>query len=139
MTASPIRNADGKLAITPGVWRLSKTGLHLDAPSFKSAGYCGGACVNSAMRYESSRLADAALIAEAGTVTNQTGRTPAELAAMVRELQVALKSLIALDDRMNDESNDDAGTFTGSYYAYYKGEYKTWAAARAALAKSEGV
>jgi hypothetical protein len=91
MNASPIRNADGKLAITPGVWRLSKTGLHLDAPSFKSAGYCGGACVNSAMRYESSRLADAALIAEAGTVTNQTGRTPAELAALVRELVLAVR------------------------------------------------
>jgi hypothetical protein len=104
MTASPIRDSDGKLAITPGVWRLSKTGLHLDAPSFKSAGYCGGACVNSAMRYESSRLADSALIAEAGTVTNQTNRTPAELAALVRELREALAAYRKHDPYFMDDN-----------------------------------
>jgi hypothetical protein len=131
MSTSPIRDSAGKLAITPGVWRLSKTGLHLDAPSFKSAGYCGGACVNSAMRYESSRLADAALIAEAGTVTNQTGRTPAELAAMVRELREALKNV-----------NHEGGCYCDAQYAM-GGAYPRHAAdceaARAAIAKSEGI
>ena len=62
--------------------------------------------------------AHAALIAEAGTVTNQTNRTPAELAALVRELRSELQRYY-LD------------TLTG----HIQGDPKT----KALLAKSEGV
>jgi hypothetical protein len=122
MTASPIRDSAGKLAITPEA--VEKLAVAHAATDFKRDAELR--CIT-------------ALMIEAAQVALQTGRTPAELAALVRELREALKSLTALDDRMNDENNYDAGTFTGAYYAYYKGEYKTWEAARAALAKSEGV
>jgi hypothetical protein len=72
------------------------------------------------MRYESSRLADAALIAEAGTVTNQTGRTPAELASLVRELRGALD--LVFEQRFDDDGIGSA----------------TWHLIADTLAKSEG-
>ncbi len=123
MTASPIRNADGKLAITPGVWELSKSGMNVDFPTFKSEAYCGGASFLSACSHQWKRKADAALIAEAGTVTNQTNRTPAELAALVRELREALNRML----------------YQFAYLDATDRERKAIDPARAALAKSEGV
>jgi hypothetical protein len=115
MSASPIRDSAGKLCITPGVWELSKSGMNVDRPTFKSEAYCGGASFLSACSHQWKRKADAALIAEAGTVTNQTNRTPAELlkerdeweaeatrlhgeterlAALVRELSLCLDNAL---------------------------------------------
>jgi chromosome segregation ATPase len=101
MSASPIRDADGKLAITPGVWQLSQHGVHIDQPAFRSVKECGPASWNSAVQTSKQRMADAALIAEAGTVTNQTGRTPAELRderdAYKREVEVMQMERPSLD------------------------------------------
>jgi hypothetical protein len=74
---------NGKLAITPGEW-----------------GYCGKNYVESVSgdhvadtTWSNECQANAELIAEAGTVTNETGRTPAELRDLCRELRIALQRL----------------------------------------------
>jgi hypothetical protein len=83
MTASPIRDSAGKLAITPGVWVVSKMYVNVVET-------LGG----SPILYAENRTnADRAFLAEAGTVTNATGRTPAELAALVRELSTSLRMI----------------------------------------------
>jgi hypothetical protein len=95
MTASPIRNADGKLAVTPGAWWYDKGQLENEGFVIRDCGEMGIiACsfVDPDHEWMEESEANAALIAEAGTVTNQTGRTPAELAAMVRELREALNA-----------------------------------------------
>jgi hypothetical protein len=125
MTASPIRDSAGKLAITPGVWELSKSGMNVDRPTFKSEAYCGGASFLSACSHQWKRKADAALIAEAGTVTNQTGRTPAELAALVRELREAAFAVYDMPTECGCEIGNDA--------------LALWDKLESAIAKSEGV
>jgi hypothetical protein len=122
MNASPIRNAEGKLAITPGVWALVieahqwLVGMPLDYGMVACARYdrTEGVCEQD--------KANAALIAEAGTITNQTGRTPAELAALVRELREALSLMYetAVSERTQAACS-------------------TWDLCESALAKSEGV
>jgi hypothetical protein len=81
--ASPIRDSAGKLCITPGVWHS-----YVDFPH-ATVWTDDHHFIASVSDAESS---DCALIAEAGTVTNQTGRTPAELVALVRELREALNA-----------------------------------------------
>jgi hypothetical protein len=125
MTASPIRDSAGKLAITPGVWELSKSGMNVDRPTFKSEAYCGGASFLSACSHQWKRKADAALIAEAGTIANQTGRTPAELAALVRELREAAFAVYDMPTECGCEIGSDA--------------LALWDKLKTALAKSEGV
>jgi hypothetical protein len=79
-----IRDAQGKLAITPGAWEVAnraavgnQEGEHVANCSWANEAYC-----------------NAALIAEAGTVTNATGRTPAELAELVRGFKNACLQMI---------------------------------------------
>jgi hypothetical protein len=69
MTASPIRNSAGKLCITGGEWHLVRGSrvVNDDYTDIADADW------------SENNEADAALIAEAGTVTNATNRTPAEL------------------------------------------------------------
>jgi hypothetical protein len=87
MTASPIRDASGRLAITPGVWKDYGERIHSD-------GHGAVATVRYYNEANPDAKANAALIAEAGTVTNATNRTPAELAALVRELREAIEMYI---------------------------------------------
>ena len=76
--------------------------------------------------------AHAALIAEAGTITNQTGRTPAELVALVRELRGALE--IIADRRFESKFGRSNGQ------PYYQDRLQhAEQIAIAALKKSEGV
>jgi hypothetical protein len=89
MSASPIRDSAGKLAITPGVWRCVDGSIYSDngeAPldPIPYEGLCLG------------NLADGHLFAEAGTVTNATNCTPAELASLVRELRGVLEDVRSL-------------------------------------------
>jgi len=104
MTASPIRDSAGKLCITPGAWELSPTGCNLIRPEVKMPHYTGGASWRAEQDHKTQRWANAALIAEAGTVTNQTGRTPAELAALVRELREALAAYRKHDPYFMDDN-----------------------------------
>jgi hypothetical protein len=94
MTASPIRDSAGKLAITPGVWR------HVHTLDYSQGIYSdNGKAPLESIKYEGlylANLADGDLMAEAGTVTNQTNRTPAELAALVRELRGVLGDVRSL-------------------------------------------
>jgi hypothetical protein len=69
MSASPCRDSAGKLAITTGVWTVDKN-------AFNQFSVWSDECRCTALVISQ---ADAALIAEAGTITNATGRTPAEL------------------------------------------------------------
>jgi hypothetical protein len=133
---------NGKLAITPGKWRITSADGNLPEGRIRCSIYKeqGTARIISVHApVENDACANAELIAEAGTVTNETGRTPAELRDLCRELRAALQNVVKLDDAMNDPENEDSGTTTGAYYAYYKGEHDTWESARAALAKSEGI
>jgi hypothetical protein len=82
-----IRDENGKLAITPGAWRYGVNG-------YVETDMIGIANVRCQIGKDNS-LADAALIAEAGTVTNETGRTPAELRDLCRELRAALSAIQA--------------------------------------------
>jgi len=117
MTVSPIRDSAGKLAITPGVWK-GKTG-HIVADCIYVADVC---YYGNGPKFEANR----ALIAEAGTVTNATGRTLAELAALVRELRGVLEDVRSLPL---------AGTYPDGpcIQSYLMDD------AIAALAKSEGI
>jgi hypothetical protein len=126
MTASPIRDGAGKLAITPGVWEIDYFCGYLSENRkgcgiYKTNGTARIATVHEPV--ENSALANAALIAESGTVTNQTGRTPAELAALVRELREALNEIVAQYD----------------WQARTASECGAMELANEALAKSEGV
>jgi hypothetical protein len=67
--------------------------------------------------------ADMELIDEAGTITNQTNRTPAELAALVRELREASEMTLTRFESLS------LTPFEASLFNVLK----------AALAKSEGV
>jgi hypothetical protein len=99
-----IRDKDGKLAITPGVWELSLTGCNLIRPEVKIPHYTGAASWRAEQDHKTQRRANAALIAEAGTVTNATGRTPAELRDLVRELWEACDKCAAY---LRDENHDE--------------------------------
>ena len=94
MTASPIRDSAGKLAITPGAWR------HVHTLDYSQGVYSdNGKAPLESIKYEGlylANMADGDLFAEAGTITNQTGKTPAELAALVRELRGWIKATIHL-------------------------------------------
>jgi CRISPR/Cas system CSM-associated protein Csm2 small subunit len=91
-----IRDAQGKLAITPGkcqiadgleknfIYALNENGINrfwAMVCKQTNGGSKHGECD-----------ANAALYAEAHNITNQTGRTPAELRDLVRELREALKA-----------------------------------------------
>jgi hypothetical protein len=90
MTASPIRDASGKLAITPGDWWYQRDhGAVMSTLDGKLVIVCD-------LQISSNCRADGNLIAVAGTITNQTGRTPAELAALVRELRGVLEDVRSL-------------------------------------------
>ena len=128
MSASPIRDADGKLAITPGVWllgdendshaelELAQTDCQINTCRQKRYDICTGMSRNE-------MLANIHLCIEAGTVTNQTNRTPAELAALVRELRGALQEIVAQYD----------------WQARTVSECEAMELANEAIAKSEGV
>jgi hypothetical protein len=97
MSASPIRDSAGKLAITPGVWKDYGERIHSD----------GQGAVATVRYYNEANpdaKANAALIAEAGTVTNATNCTPAELAALVRELREALATYRKHDPYFVDDN-----------------------------------
>jgi hypothetical protein len=99
MSASPIRDSAGKLAITPGDWWYDKGQLENEGFVIRDCGEAGiivCSFVDPDHEWIEESEANAALIAEAGTVTNQTGRTPAELAALVRELRDWIKATIHL-------------------------------------------
>jgi hypothetical protein len=102
MSASPIRDSAGKLAITPGVWR------HVHTLSYSQGVYSdNGKAPLESIKFEGlylDNLADGHLFAEAGTVTNQTGHTPAELAALVRELRGALATYRKHDPYFMDDN-----------------------------------
>jgi hypothetical protein len=97
MSASPIRDSAGKLAITPGVWSDYGERIHSD-------GHGAVATVRYYNEANPDAKANAALIAEAGAVTNQTNRTPAELAALVRELRGALATYRKHDPYFMDDN-----------------------------------
>ena len=79
MTASPIRDSAGNLCITPEA--VEKLAVAHAATDFKRDAELR--CIT-------------ALMIEAAQVALQTGRTPAELAAMVRELRDWIKATIHL-------------------------------------------
>jgi hypothetical protein len=90
MSASPIRDSAGKLAITPG-----------------EVVYANGEIISRQSAYDpicypfndeegDENHPDNLLICEAFNVTNATGRTPAELTALVRELRDWIKATIHL-------------------------------------------
>jgi hypothetical protein len=80
-----IRDAQGKLAITPGDWKASCAPWDM-AVTAKGADILG-ARNQTSISYGLTDEANIELAAEAGTVTNATGRTPAELRDLVRELR----------------------------------------------------
>jgi hypothetical protein len=91
---SVIHNADGKLAITPGVWWYDKGQLENEGfviRDFGDMGIIACSFVDPDKEWMEESEANAALIAEAGTVTNATGRTPAELAAELAELKEEIR------------------------------------------------
>jgi len=126
MSASPIRNADGKLAITPGAWHNATRGPN-QCPVIGAGSVMVCMVAHSALHDEQAAMAEAhaALIAEAGTVTNQTGRTPAELAALVRELREAAFAVYDMPTECCCGIGSDA--------------LALWDKLKTALAKSEGV
>jgi hypothetical protein len=101
-----IRDAQGKLAITPGA--VEKLAIAHAATDFKRDTELG--CIT-------------AMMIEAAKVALQTGRTPAELAALVRELRICVETLT--DDVSNLTRNPE--------------NMPGFRMAASALAKSEGV
>jgi hypothetical protein len=98
-----IRDAQGKLAITPGVWEYGNDAVWSD---------CNGPGNSMDEICYMCNDHDGYLIAEAGTVTNATGRTPAELRDLARELRDALDFVMSeyvdLCDGVTDFANRDA-------------------------------
>jgi hypothetical protein len=125
-----IRDAQGKLAVTPGVWH------HIHTLCYSQGVYSdNGKAPLEYMDHEGlylGNLADGHLFAEAGTVTNATGRTPAELAAQVRELREVIR--IAIDCKfIPNSSANDGGASKYSNAAHMADKI------REAYKKSEGV
>jgi hypothetical protein len=133
-----IRGADGKLAITPGEWRYQRD--HGIVLSFVGTDLFHVTGLNLTRHCR----ANGNLIAEAGTVTNATGRTPAELAALVRELRAGIK---AVRDLINESHgvtglhlNGDVATWQELEEGGYSEEWLIdFNRAEKALTKSEGV
>jgi len=106
-----IRDANGKLAITPGVW------VCIENDCIENA-----ACDHVANTIWSDHCeANAWLIAEAGTVTNECGKTPRELLDLCRELRAALEKL---HRKCRTSQRPD---------------HAEWVASTNALAKAEGI
>jgi hypothetical protein len=128
---STIRNKDGKLAITPGDWDVDLT----RGGDVKAISAPNGKFPLEFLPYEGSHIfnkADGHLFAEAGTVTNATGRTPAELRDLVRELREVIR--IAIDCKfIPNSSANDGGASKYSNAAHMADKI------REAYKKSEGV
>jgi len=111
MSASPIRGGDGKLAITPGVWRYQRD--HAAVLSLHDCNLLSVAGVHLTTHCR----ANGNLIAEAGTVTNATNRTPAELLKERDEWEAEAERLKGELDEIKEEVRqarrkwigDDAG------------------------------
>jgi hypothetical protein len=76
------------------------------------------------------RAANARLIAEAGTVTTETGLTPRQLAEQRAELLAALESVLFWWESSKPE-------FGGVSRGVYESAYTPMQAARSAIAKAE--
>lgn len=156
-----MRNADGKLAITPGVWMADiRSGCcavypksrENDSPGLafdqeRNIHYAKKGGVFNGMYWDqcAENAPNAAFIAEAGTVTNATNRTPAELAALVRELRDNYRNALATA-YASGYGRGHEDTVEGQYNPDYSGERIEEMLAdgslnftAALLAKSEGV
>jgi len=109
-----IRDANGKLAITPGQW-----GVDVNAFGQRTV-WSEDHRPLAILTHPGSP--NAALFAEAGTVTNECGKTPRELLDLCREMRAALADIICDLPARRDWLNP----------VYER-------VAKAALAKSEGV
>jgi hypothetical protein len=97
-----IRDKSGKLAITPGAWEYAEAGSGQGGQFVITEWFVrrpeddvsiAADIIDPAT--DAPSQANAALIAEAGTVTNETDRTPAELRDLCRELRAALSEIQA--------------------------------------------
>lgn len=97
-----------ELGITKGEWEVEKF-----ENEFESTIYSNGVRIAEAKSFGSGfndatsnqRIANAKLIAEAGTVANETGKTPRQLA---EENKVLLDALISISEYWNRDRNDGA-------------------------------
>jgi len=120
-----IRDENGKLAITPGVWVCIQNDCIENA-----------ACDHVANTIWSDHCeANAALIAEAGTVTNECGKTPRELLDLCRELHTSL----AFFSKLVEGSMGLCGWHMHGGSVAWGDWQKELDAAKSALDKSEGV
>lgn len=100
--------------ITPGEWVVRKKNPTMVAAAEFLSGDESSLSIGSAANYPNSGLfpnineaiANAKLFAEAGTVANETGLTPRQLAEQRAELLIALKGYMGAVDTMNAAMKD---------------------------------
>jgi hypothetical protein len=148
MSASPIRDSAGKLAITPGVWVVNSCDGSLPEGRTRCSIYKANGTariVSVHLPVENDATANAALIAEAGTVTNQTGRTPAELLRERDEWEAEATRLNDENERLSALLRElrlclvEAHRLLGANERHISGNDFTCPRMTEALAKSEGV
>jgi hypothetical protein len=132
MSASPIRDSAGKLCITPGVWSV-------DTNAFGQASIWNGENIAVALTFHSQTQTDAALIAEAGTVTNQTNRTPAELLRERDEWEEEATRLHGENERLVALVRELRETLCMCFAAWNHNAPMNGDQLHSVLAKSEGV
>jgi len=121
-----IRDANGKLAITPGVWTHLKSSMFSRGVATSIDDWSQPLEDMGVEGLYLNNLADGDLFAEAGTVTNECGKTPRELLDLCREMRKVLEELSSYPT--------DRGYADGP--CLRRGDMDD---VKAALAKSEGV
>jgi hypothetical protein len=111
---------------TPGPWRFGLSdyghyGSICDCGPWIENVYAGSPEIMFGSRDESEMRANAALIAEAGTVAHETGMWPREMADALRDAEAALEELVSIVDAVRA--------------AYYMPDSITTHPAKSALAK----
>jgi hypothetical protein len=131
-----IRDENGKLAITPGEWivtaEYSGSRTVCLMRTYEKVCNVGTTLKNSDPATFHATEQNAALIAEAGTVTNECGKTPRELLDLCRGLRLALAAISNCDTAPYPNTSDDGPEI-------WKRMRFAVATAQTALAKSEGV
>jgi len=120
-------------AHTPGPWLAKKHGVVVGGAfhrytNGKAQSQVALATMGNAVENEAERDANAALIAEAGTVTTETGLTPRQLAEQRAELLEALREIDVICTESRSDLRKRMGTRVGNALVV----------AREAIAKVQG-
>lgn len=122
------------MAVTGGQWRVIPRGRKLAGgrgEGFDVMGACGGAIENQEIVCDKATYDDALLIAEAGSVYNETGLTPSQLveqrAALLKEMERYLRILERAENDVPTWSSLAYGTGIATLNSY-----------RAAIAQAKG-